>query len=318
MRRGPSTLNCVIGVDKPAGMTSHDVVGRLRHVLGERRIGHAGTLDPAATGVLVIGIGQGTRLLGLLGADEKSYDALIRFGSETTTDDAEGDVVRTAEVPSELAQKAFARSLLSSFEGRLMQVPPAYSAVFVDGRRAYDIARSGGEVRLEPRPVTVRSARLIAIEPFEGSGAAPQGGALCWRCHFDVSKGTYIRSLARDIGRRAHSAAQLAGLRRTSSGRVTLADCLTLGALEREGRVSVEGRLLDPAHLLGAPIYALSDERATEAAAGRRIKAPEYVSEGERVCLIHKGGLVGVWRRVGSTLCCDVNFPQAIEGVRPR
>ena len=164
MRRGPSALNCVIGVDKPAGMTSHDVVGRLRHVLGERRIGHAGTLDPAATGVLVIGIGQGTRLLGLLGADEKSYDALIRFGSETTTDDAEGDVVRTVEVPSELAQKAFARSLLSSFEGRLMQVPPAYSAVFVDGRRAYDIARSGGEVRLEPRPVTVRSARLITID----------------------------------------------------------------------------------------------------------------------------------------------------------
>ena len=150
MRRGPSALNCVIGVDKPAGMISHDVVGRLRHVLGERRIGHAGTLDPAATGVLVIGIGQGTRLLGLLGADEKSYDALIRFGSETTTDDAEGDVVRTVEVPSELAQKAFARSLLSSFEGRLMQVPPAYSAVFVDGRRAYDIARSGSEVRLEP------------------------------------------------------------------------------------------------------------------------------------------------------------------------
>lgn len=317
MRRGPSTLNCVIGVDKPAGMTSHDVVSRLRHVLGERRIGHAGTLDPAATGVLVIGIGQGTRLLGLLGADGKSYDALIRFGSETTTDDAEGGVVRTAEVPSELGQETFARSLLSSFEGRLMQVPPAYSAVFVDGRRAYDIARSGGEVRLEPRPVTVRSARLIAIEPFEESGAA-QGGTLCWRCHFDVSKGTYIRSLARDIGRRAHSAAQLAGLRRTSSGRVTLADCLTLGALEREGRVSVEGRLLDPVRLLGAPIHELSDEGAAEAAAGRRIKAPECVSEGERVCLIHKGGLVGVWRRVGSTLCCDVNFPQAIEGVRPR
>lgn len=317
MRRGPSTLNCVIGVDKPAGMTSHDVVSRLRHVLGERRIGHAGTLDPAATGVLVIGIGQGTRLLGLLGADGKSYDALIRFGSETTTDDAEGDVVRTAEVPSELGQETFARSLLSSFEGRLMQVPPAYSAVFVDGRRAYDIARSGGEVRLEPRPVTVLSARLIAIEPPEGGGAV-QGGALCWRCRFDVSKGTYIRSLARDIGRRAHSAAQLAGLRRISSGRVTLADCLTLGALEREGRFAVEGRLLDPVRLLGAPIHELSDEGAAEAAAGRRIKAPECVSEGERACLIHQGKLVGVWRRVGSTLCCDVNFPQAIEGVRSR
>ena len=317
MRRVPSTLNCVIGVDKPAGMTSHDVVGRLRHVLGERRIGHAGTLDPAATGVLVIGIGQGTRLLGLLGADGKSYDALIRFGSETTTDDAEGDVVRVAEVPSELGHETFARSLLSSFEGRLMQVPPAYSAVFVDGRRAYDIARSGGEVRLEPRPVTVLSARLIAIEPPEGGDAA-QGGALCWRCRFDVSKGTYIRSLARDIGRGAHSAAQLAGLRRISSGRVTLADCLTLGALEREGRSAVKERLLDPVRLLGAPVHELSDEAAAGAASGRRIKAPECVSEGERVCLIHKGALVGVWRRVGPTLCCDVNFPQAIEGVRPR
>ena len=143
MRRGPSAVNALLAVNKPVGMSSHDVVNRVRRAVGERRVGHAGTLDPAASGVLVVGIGQATKLLGLLTLDRKSYRARIEFGSQTDTDDAEGEVIERAEVPAELSDPDIAAARLAGLVGEHDQVPPAYSVVSVGGKRAYAMAREG-------------------------------------------------------------------------------------------------------------------------------------------------------------------------------
>lgn len=152
MRRGTSGINALIAVDKPLGMTSHDVVARVRRSLAERRVGHAGTLDPDASGVLVVGVGQGTRLMGLLTSERKGYVGLVVFGSETDTDDAEGKVTRTAEVPDWAWDEHAVRERLAAIEGPCMQVPPAYSAISVNGVRSYARARAGETVELDAVP----------------------------------------------------------------------------------------------------------------------------------------------------------------------
>ncbi|MCI1997627.1 MAG: tRNA pseudouridine(55) synthase TruB [Olsenella sp.] len=308
MRRGESGINCLLAIDKPAGMSSHDVVSRVRRALGERRVGHAGTLDPAATGVLVVGIGQGTRTLGLLTMDEKSYIASIELGSETDTDDAEGTVTRTAPVPAWAGDGDRVSAFVSSAAGECDQLPPAYSAISVNGRRAYDLARSGEEVELKPRHVRIIESTLLSIEP---------GEPVAWDCAFRVSKGTYIRSLARDLGREASSAAHLRGLRRTSSGAVTLADCIPLDELEERGTDVLASRRLDPVHALGLPARTLSAREADDARCGRRISPrPLQLEEGDRCCLVRDGRLLGVWERRGPWLACVANFPSGIDGVR--
>ena len=151
VKRIPSDINLLFAVDKPLGCTSHDVVSRVRRALGVRRVGHAGTLDPLATGVMVLGVGQATRLLGMLTLDRKSYIASISFGSETNTDDAEGEVTSVGPVALELKDEAYARQVLASFVGPQMQVPPAFSAISVNGVRAYKRARAGESVELPAR-----------------------------------------------------------------------------------------------------------------------------------------------------------------------
>ena len=314
MRRGKSGLNLLLGVDKPLGMTSHDVVARVRRSLGEGRVGHAGTLDPAASGVMVVGVGQGTRLMGLLTAEEKTYVAEVSFGVETDTDDAEGRPVREAPVPAELADRAFAERTVASLVGRHSQVPPAYSAISVNGKRAYALARSGKEVELEPREIEVFSAQLVAAGPAE------------WTVTLRVSKGTYVRAIARDLGRALGTAAHLSNLRRTSSGRVDLTRCLTLEEVDALGAARVSERCLDPAAMLGLPYRELVGKEPTDVACGRRIEVGRVLGcdraeevalpEGGRVALCRADRLMGVWRRRGGMLCCDVNFPDGVEGVR--
>ena len=312
MSRTPSALSALIAVDKPAGLTSHDVVSRVRRALGERRVGHAGTLDPAATGVLVVGIGQATRLLGLLTLDRKGYRATFSLGSETTTDDAEGEVTATAEVPDELLEPESAAAELARIEGEQDQVPPRFSAVSVGGRRAYDAARAGDELELAPRRVTVHGARLAHVERE----------ARAWVVDLDVSKGTYVRSIARDLGRDLGCRAHVSALRRVFSGPVTLADCVTLDELAAGGMALVRERALDPAATLGLPVRDLALEEIADVSCGRRImpgalRSGEEIPSGQRVALAFGGGLVGIWRREGARLVCESNFPQAIEGVRP-
>lgn len=309
MSRRPSAFSALVAIDKPAGLTSHDVVSRVRRAVGERRVGHAGTLDPAATGVLVVGIGQATKLLGLLTLDRKGYRATVSLGAQTTTDDAEGEVVAAADVPAELLDPARAAAEVARLVGEHEQVPPRFSAVSVGGRRAYDAARAGEELELRPRPVTIFGAELVEVRPEERA----------WVVDLDVSKGTYVRSIARDLGLELGCLAHVGALRRTFSGPVTLSDCVELDELAEGGAALVRERALDPVATLGLPSRDLALEEVADVMNGRRIPAGTLrsgtaPSPGERVALVFGGALVGIWRREGGRLVCESNFPQGIEG----
>ena len=207
-------------VDKSGGMTSHDVVARVRRLAGTRKVGHAGTLDPMATGVLVIGVNRATRLLGHLMLTEKGYDATIRLGVATTTDDAEGEV--TATVSTDGLDEAVVRAAAAEFVGELQQVPTAVSAIKVDGKRAYQRVRDGEDVQLKARPVTVHELTVHAVRGAEVD--------ISVRC----SSGTYIRAIARDLGARLGVGGHLSALRRTAVGPYDLASARTLHQLVEE------------------------------------------------------------------------------------
>jgi tRNA pseudouridine55 synthase len=210
-------------VDKPGGMTSHDVVARIRRLAGTRRVGHAGTLDPMATGVLVVGVEKATRLLGYLTLTEKQYDATIRLGQSTTTDDAEGDVTFTAAAKG-LSAEAITKAV-TDLTGEIEQVPPAVSAIKVDGQRAYKLTRAGAAPELKPRPVTVYEFTVTGIRPA-GDGVLTDVDATV-RC----SSGTYIRALARDLGDKLGTGGHLTALRRTRVGGYGLDTAKTLDQL---------------------------------------------------------------------------------------
>ena len=216
----PSTpVEGLLLVDKPAGMTSHDVVQRVRRLYGERSIGHLGTLDPFATGLLVLLLGRSTRLATFIHTEPKVYEAVVKFGEETDTDDATGTVIRTASAPSEKA----IRSSLGSLTGKISQVPPAYSAKSVDGTRAYDAARRGEPLDLRAVEVIVHSWDVVDV-----AGDTLTTTITC-------SGGTYIRALARDLGRLTSSAAHLRSLRRTRVGEFDVRDAPTLESLNASG-----------------------------------------------------------------------------------
>ena len=204
-----ATGDGLVVVDKPAGLTSHDVVARVRRLAGTRKVGHAGTLDPMATGVLVVGVNRATRLLGHLTLTEKAYDATVRLGATTVTDDAEGEVVAASDASAVTADgiAAAARSLT----GDILQVPSSVSAVKVDGQRAYKRVRAGEDVALAARPVTV--TRFDVGEPRPGAGTTVDVDV-----HVVCSSGTYVRALARDLGAALGVGGHLTMLRRTRVG----------------------------------------------------------------------------------------------------
>jgi riboflavin kinase/FMN adenylyltransferase len=240
-KRGATDLCGIIAVDKPAGVTSHDVIDCLRRVTGEGRIGHAGTLDPAATGLLLVCVGPATRLSAALMAGEKTYEARVVFGAATDTDDAEGAIIATAEVPGDVADAGFAERVLAGFVGTQQQAPPRFSARKKNGKRAYELARAGKPVELEPRAVTIHELRLI------------EAGAGYWDIEARVSKGTYIRSLARDLGEAVGSRAHLGILRRTRVGALSVAQAHSLAELETLAGTSeaIQSCFLDPVVDLG-------------------------------------------------------------------
>ena len=219
-----STGDGLVVVDKPAGITSHDVVSRVRRLAGTRKVGHAGTLDPMATGVLVLGVNRATRLLGHLTLTEKAYDATIRLGTATTTDDAEGEV--TAVVSASDVEEATVRAVLAEFVGDIEQVPTAVSAIKVDGRRAYQRVRDGEDVVLKPRPVTIHELVVHAVRAA-GDTVDVDVSVRC-------SSGTYIRAIARDLGARLGVGGHLTALRRTAVGSFDLSVARTLEQLADE------------------------------------------------------------------------------------
>jgi tRNA pseudouridine55 synthase len=266
-------------VDKPAGITSHDAVARVRRALRWARVGHAGTLDPFATGLLVMLVGRGTRLMPYVPGEPKVYDALIAFGAETDTDDGTGIVTRTAETPDDAA---IARGV-EQLTGSIAQLPPAYSAKQVGGVRAYAAARRGSPLELAHATVTVLEWRI----------GARLGDRLAAR--ITCSGGTYIRSLARDLGRAAGSAAHLEALRRAASGPFSIADANSLDDLEA-GRYTLKP-LVDA--IPGLPMQDIDSAELARAAHGNPIPAR---AAGERVALVHDGQLAAVALRASDEL----------------
>jgi tRNA pseudouridine55 synthase len=204
-------------IDKPAGWTSHDVVGRIRRILGERRVGHAGTLDPSAVGVLPIAVGLATRTVEYLSASRKTYIADVTFGVMTDSADIDGDVVDVQ--PAGHVTRKDVEAALQAFEGDLMQTPPLHSAVKVNGERLYNLARRGEHVHVEPRPVTIHRIEMREWEP-------PVATILV-----ECSKGTYIRSLARDLGDAIGPGAYMSNLVRVQTGPFTLDDAMRIDDL---------------------------------------------------------------------------------------
>jgi len=216
-----STPSGLVIVDKPGGMTSHDVVARVRRLAGTRRVGHAGTLDPMATGVLVVGVEKATRLLGYLTLTEKEYAATIRLGQSTSTDDAAGEVTGTASAAGVSAETLLAA--VAGLTGEIQQVPPAVSAIKVDGQRAYRLTRAGSAPELKPRPVTVYEFAVTAMRR--------DGNVLDVDATVRCSSGTYIRALARDLGVALGTGGHLTRLRRTRVGGYGLESARTLEQL---------------------------------------------------------------------------------------
>jgi tRNA pseudouridine55 synthase len=219
-------------VDKPSGLTSHDVVARIRRLAGTRRVGHAGTLDPMATGVLVVGIEQATRILGHLALTEKEYRGTIRLGQATDTDDAEGQVI--AEASAAGVTPDALRAAIAALTGEIQQVPPGISAIKVGGQRAYRLTREGAPPELAARPVTVSA--LDILDTSRSSGPAGQE-LLDVDVHVTCSSGTYIRAIARDLGAALGTGGHLTELRRTRVGPYLARDAATLEELAESLRV---------------------------------------------------------------------------------
>ena len=245
-------------VDKPAGMTSHDVVSRCRRIFGTRKVGHAGTLDPMATGVLVVGVERATKILGLLTATDKSYTATIRLGQTTTTEDAEGEVLQTVSA-SHVADSDIDHAV-AVLRGEISQIPSAVSAVKIGGERAYKLAREGRPVELAPR--------AVRIDRFDVLGVRRSGEVVDVDVAVDCSSGTYIRALARDAGAALGVGGHLIALRRTTVGRFGLDEARTLDALADNPRLSYS---LDEACLLAFPRRDLTADEAESARHGRAL-----------------------------------------------
>jgi tRNA pseudouridine55 synthase len=257
-------------VDKPGGWTSHDVVGKMRRLVGTRRVGHAGTLDPMATGVLVLGIERATRLLGHLALTRKEYEATVRLGQRTITDDAEGEVTeqapaeRVAAVPDEAIAAGIAK-----LSGEILQVPSSVSAIKVDGVRSYARVRSGDEVKLAPRPITVYAFELLEIRRLDAEGL------LDIDVRVECSSGTYIRALARDLGEQLGVGGHLTALRRTRVGPYTLAEAEPLAELTALVEVGQPVPVLPIAEAASAafPRYDADEEQAKAIAHGGPLPA---------------------------------------------
>lgn len=289
---GPDGL---LVIDKPSGWTSHDVVARVRRLAGTRRVGHAGTLDPMATGVLVLGVNRATKLLTYLVGAGKSYDATIRLGAATVTDDAEGEITARADVGgvTDDAVSAGVRALT----GDLQQVPSAVSAIKVDGKRAYARVRAGEEVELAARAVTVSRFEVRDVRRLAVDGLAVMDVDVS----VDCSSGTYVRALARDLGAGLGVGGHLTALRRTAVGPYTLDLATTLEALEvqaSDGGVQVLA--MAQAARSAFPARELTAQEAVRLVHGQRLRAAG-LGEAPAAAFAPDGSLVAIVTEIGGT-----------------
>ena len=276
-------MDGILVLDKPRGWTSHDVVARVRQLTKIKRVGHTGTLDPMATGVLIVCLGQATRVVEYMVGHDKRYTATVRLGIETDTYDAQGQVV--ARRPVDVSESAL-RESLEAFVGDLRQVPPMFSAIKQAGTKLYDLARQGIEVEREPRSMTIHSIDLIGFDPPDAT--------IDVRC----SAGTYIRSLAHDLGRRLGCGAHLSMLTRTAAGDFTLAQAVSLEAFEAAAADGSWTTLLRPldAALSSFPAITLSEDDAVRARHGMTVIAGDILANDLVRAYDPSGRIVGVMR----------------------
>ena len=272
-------------VDKAGGWTSHDVVARARHLVGTRKVGHAGTLDPMATGVLVLGVGRATRLLGHLQLADKEYDATIRLGESTVTDDAEGDFIGTVDASHLTAEQV--RAAVQPLTGDIQQVPTAVSAIKVDGRRSYARVRAGEDVELQPRPVTV--------SVFEVREVHHSGNVVDVDVHVACSTGTYVRALARDLGTALGVGGHLTMLRRTRVGGFTLADAKSIDEVGQEFAVVP---LADAARASFVSLE-LDEATAQDVRHGRKVPGLDLGSTGPVALFAPDGEFLALYEQKG-------------------
>jgi tRNA pseudouridine55 synthase len=286
----PIPMNCILVIDKPTGMTSHDVVNRVRRILGQKAVGHLGTLDPSATGVLPIVAGNLTRLAQFYSKSEKSYEGVIRFGFATDTYDADGEPTSAAQTVALDLESL--RDVASTFRGRIQQLPPPFSAKKIGGVPAYKLARKKKEVALEPVEVEVKE--------FEILGLTGDCAEFC-AC---VSSGTYMRSVAHDLGQRLGCGAHLKSLRRTKVAEFAIEDAHTLEQLEQAAQQgSAEVLAVHPRKLLPEfPSVTASDEVAGLIRHGRSVNLPE-LSKAPRVKVFcGQRELIAIATRIAGTL----------------
>lgn len=291
----------IVLVDKPAGWTSHDVVGRMRRLAGTRKVGHAGTLDPMATGLLVIGVGKATKLLTYVVGHDKVYEATIRLGQATVTDDAEGDITSEADATGVTADQIGAA--IADLTGDIMQVPSAVSAIKINGERAYKRVRDGEDVEIPARPVTVTEFKVL--------GARRVGAVIDLDVRVDVSSGTYVRALARDLGAALGVGGHLTALRRLSVGDFEVADAMTLdtlGAMVEAGGEVPRLSLGDAAADI-LPVRALTPREATTLGFGQSLEGEEALVEGGLLAgLTADSELVAIVKQVDGRLKPEIVF----------
>jgi tRNA pseudouridine55 synthase len=278
MKRRPAELDGFLNLDKPAGLTSRDVVDRVCRIVDTKRVGHAGTLDPLATGVLVVAIGKATRLVEYVQAQRKTYRAGFLLGRTSDTDDIEGTVV-VREGVDPPTRNAVAETL-QQFVGRIEQTPPKFSAVKLAGKRAYKLARLGKAVEIKPRPVEVFS---IDIEEY----AFPK-----LRLTIECGSGTYIRSIARDLGDLLGVGGLMESLERTAIGTFKIEDAVTLEALETGDWKTHARPLVDAC--IGIPKVTVDEDQRRDFDAGRACKLTETQINGGEVAVVYDGALIGI------------------------
>ncbi|WP_243227150.1 tRNA pseudouridine(55) synthase TruB [Microbacterium sp. CIAB417] len=296
---GDAAPTGVLLVDKPGGLTSHDVVSRTRRALNTRKVGHAGTLDPMATGLLVLGVGAATRLLTYVVGLDKTYETTILLGASTDTDDADGTVVhRTDAARLAAVTDEEIRAGVSALTGDIEQVPSTVSAIKVAGKRAYDLARAGEDVVLASRAVTVSRFEVLDIRRREG--------AIELDAVIDCSSGTYIRALARDLGAALAVGGHLTALRRTRIGAFDIASAVDL---EHIGHQALWGPAAAAA--LALPTLTVRDDEARDLRHGKRLSgAASRVAATPVAAIGSDGALIGVLERRGADLKSAMNMPE--------
>lgn len=324
MKRGTSNFNFICGVDKPSGKSSHDVINYMRRALDEGRIGHMGTLDPLATGVLIVGVGSSARLNKYINLQNKEYIVDATFGASTDSLDSDGSIEQVLYPNNEFLNNDWAVKQLKMFEGKYMQTPPNISAIKIHGTPAYKIARSGQKPNMSAREVVIYSIKLVKVfKPGNTKLSSVNLDKLVtWRLIVSCSKGTYVRSLVRDIACKLNTCGHVSSLIRTKVGSINISDCMKLQFLNKS-RI----KKLNPVNLLNFPCASVENSAYNRMKNGCEISTSNlnFVefntfkkqsclhNENNLVCIIYKSKLIAIYKVINNIASPEIVFNIPID-----